>query len=178
MKLYFTLILLSVFSFFGKSQNLYNSNSTTLIEIYFSQQDWNEQLIDFYLADLDQRLLADSVVINGSVKDSVGIKYKGNSTFSESNAKNPINISLDYIQDNQDYQGFRTLKLSNGKNDPSFLREVLSYEIARKYMTAPESNHAKVYINDVFHGVYVSSDNYICLPTPSIIVPQLKLFQA
>lgn len=158
MKLYFTLILLSVFSFFGKSQNLYNSNSTTLIEIYFSQQDWNEQLIDFYLADLDQRLLADSVVINGSVKDSVGIKYKGNSTFSESNAKNPINISLDYIQDNQDYQGFRTLKLSNGKNDPSFLREVLSYEIARKYMTAPESNHAKVYINDVFHGMYVSSE--------------------
>ena len=61
-----------------------------------------------------------------------------------------MNIALDYVQENQDYQGFRTIKLSNVKNDPSFLREVLSYEIARKYMVASQSNHAKVYVNDAY----------------------------
>jgi hypothetical protein len=155
---YIFLFTFLIVTFFTKAQDLYEPNSITLIEIYFSQSDWNDQLIDFYQADLDQRLLADSVIINGSVKDSVGVKYKGNSTFSENNGKNPINISLDYVQNNQDYQGFRTLKLSNGKNDPSFLREVLSYEIARKYMVASQSNYAKVFINDNYHGLYVSSE--------------------
>ena len=159
MKHLFSIIALFIISFTANSQQLYDVNTITTIEIYFPQADWNSQLVDFYLEDLDQRLLADSVVINGSAKDSVGIKYKGNSTFSEDNVKNPMNIALDYVQENQDYQGFRTIKLSNVKNDPSFLREVLSYEIARKYMVASQSNHAKVYVNDAYHGLYVSSES-------------------
>ena len=103
--------------------------------------------------------MADSVVINGSMKDSVGVKYKGNSTFSENNDKNPLNISLDEFNDNQDYRGFQTLKLSSGDKDPSFLREVLSYEIARKYMQAPRSNFARVSINGNYHGLYSSSES-------------------
>lgn len=159
MKQLFLIAFLFSFSFSVSSQEMYDVNSVTSIKLYFSQPDWNSQLVDFYLDDLDERLLADSVVINGSVKDSVGVKYKGNSTFDENSAKNPINIALDYIQGNQDYQGFRTIKLSNVKNDPSFLREVLSYEIARKYMVASQSNYAKLYVNDVYHGLYVSSES-------------------
>jgi hypothetical protein len=34
--------------------------------------------------------------------------------------------------------GYGTLKLANVYNDPSFVREVLSYEIARKYMPASQ----------------------------------------
>ena len=93
------------------------------------------------------------------MKDSVGVKYKGNSTYNANNAKNPINIALDYVQANQDYQGFRTIKLSNGQKDPSFVREVLSYEIARKYMKAPQSNYAEVHINGVYHGLYVNTES-------------------
>lgn len=141
------------------AQELYEMENITTIELYFSEPSWDLILDNYYAADLDERLLADSVVINGSMKDSVGVKYKGNSTYSADNDKNPMNIALDYVQNNQDYQGFRTLKLSNGKNDPSFLREVLSYEIARKYMVAPQSNYAKVYVNGVYHGLYASSES-------------------
>ena len=42
-------------------------------------------MIDNY--ETEEYLLADSVIFNGSMKDSVGVKYKGNSTFSESNIK-------------------------------------------------------------------------------------------
>lgn len=140
-------------------QELYDMDNVTTIEIYFPQSSWDQILDNYYAADLDECLMADSVVINGSMKDSVGVKYKGNSTYDSNNAKNPINISLDYIQGNQDYQGFRTLKLSNGKNDPSFVREVMSYEIGRKYMRAPRSNYAKVFVNGDFHGVYSSSES-------------------
>ena len=138
------------------AQGLYDTDVITTVEIYFSDDNWNQQMINNYQDE--EFLLADSVVINGTMKDSVGVKYKGNSTFSENNDKNPLNISIDYIQENQDYQGYQTLKLSSGQKDPSFLREVLSYEIARKYMQAPLSNYAIVSINGTFHGMYSSSE--------------------
>ena len=102
-------------SFSVQSQELYDMESITEIKIYFSQNNWDQLLDQYYLNEMDERLIADSVLINGSMKDSVGVKYKGNSTFNENNAKNPINIALDYVHNNQDYQGFRTLKLSSGQ---------------------------------------------------------------
>lgn len=140
-------------------QELYNTDNITTIDIYFQQSNW-DAIMDNNKATSDTLyLLSDSVVINGNDKDSVGLRYKGNSTYDASNAKNPMNIALDFIQGKQDYQGFTTLKLSNGKNDPSFLREVLSYEIARKYMVAPQSNFAKVSVNGNYHGMYVNSES-------------------
>ncbi len=141
-----------------KAQDLYDINNITIIELTFWDANWDATLDSYYSAGLDQRLVA-SCTVNGIPYDSVGVKYKGNSTYNTNNTKNPLNIKLDYIKDSQDYQGWYTLKLSNGKNDPSFVREVLSYEIARKYMDAPLSNYAKVYVNGNFHGVYSSSES-------------------
>ncbi len=39
-------------------------------------------------------------------------------------------------------------------HDPSFVREVLSYEIARKYTPASNANYANVYVNDTLIGLY------------------------
>ena len=151
-------LLLSLLSLsISYAQELYQTDNITTIDIYFPIPNWNEVMIDNYYSET--YLMADSVVINGSMKDSVGVKYKGNSTFSENNDKNPLNISLDEFNDNQDYRGFQTLKLSSGDKDPSFLREVLSYEIARKYMQAPRSNFARVSINGNYHGLYSSSES-------------------
>lgn len=140
------------------AQDLYDLSTITTIELTFTDPNWDATLDSYYSAGLDQRLLA-TCLVNGTQFDSVGVKYKGNSTYSANNSKNPLTIKLNYIIDNQDYQDFYTLKLSNGKKDPSFVREVLSYEIARKYMDAPLSNYAKVYINGNFHGLYSSSES-------------------
>lgn len=140
------------------AQDLYNIDNVTTIELTFADPNWDAIMDSYYSAGLDQRLLA-TCLVNGVQYDSVGVKYKGNSTYNPNNAKNPMNIKLDYTIGSQDYQGWYTLKLSNGKNDPSFVREVLSYEIARKYMHAPLSNYAKVYVNGVYHGVYSSSES-------------------
>ena len=127
------------------AQDLYDINNITLIEITFVESDWDAIMDANNLADLGEKLQG-TVSINGTSYDSVGVAYKGNSTYNASNPKNPLNIDLCYDQ-NQRYQGYETLKLSSGKNDPSFVREVLSYEIGRKYMDMPLSNYAKIYIN-------------------------------
>jgi hypothetical protein len=70
--------------------------------------------------------------------------------------KNPFNIKLDYVINNQELDGYGTLKLSNGFKDPSMIRESLGYEIARKYFPASQANYANVYVNGNLIGLYTS----------------------
>lgn len=140
------------------AQELYDINNVTTIELTFDDPNWDQTMDSNYANDMDERLLA-TCKVNGILFDSVGVKYKGNSTYDESNPKNPLNIKLDYIIGNQDYDGWYTLKLSNGDKDPSFVREALSHEILRKYMVAPLSNFAKVYINGNYYGLFTSNES-------------------
>ena len=136
------------------AQDLFDPASISEIEIDFYKANWDE-ILDAYMAmDSDERILAD-VTINGVVYDSVGVRYKGNSSYRPNQAKNPLNIKLNYIK-NHDYQGYYTLKLSNGFKDPSFVREVLALEIARKYMPAARAGYANVTINGTYTGLYTN----------------------
>lgn len=152
------LITLALFPIVVFGQDLYDINTVTNIELTFEESNWDQIMDQNYSNGNSDRLLA-SCLVNGVAYDSVGVKYKGNSTYSSSNDKNPLNIKLDYTIGSQDYDGFYTLKLSNGDKDPSFVREVLSYEITRKYMHAPLSNYAKVYINGDYYGLFSSSES-------------------
>jgi hypothetical protein len=139
------------------SQSFYDIETINTIEIVFEESNWDNLLDNLEAAGNEERLLG-TVTLNGQVFDSVGVRYKGNSSYNSSNAKNPFNIKLDYVID-QKYEDFGTIKLSNGYKDPSFVREVLGYEIARKYMPAPLSNYANVYVNGDYIGMYTSNQD-------------------
>lgn len=145
-------------SFFGvttlQAQNFYDINTIQEIRITFSQSNW-DYLMDSLMTAGDDRLVAPTVIINGITFDSVGIRFKGNSSYNPNNNKNPLSIKLDHVK-NQDYQGYETLKLSSGFKDPTFAREVISYEIARKYMIAPKANFINVYINGTLYGLFTN----------------------
>lgn len=141
----------------GRAQNFYDIGTITTIEIVFEESNWDSLLDDLEAAGNEERMLG-TVTVNGQVFDSVGVRYKGNSTYNSNNAKNPLNIKLDYVID-QKYEDFGTIKLSNGYKDPSFVREVLGYEIARKYMPTPLSNYANVTINGEYIGMYTSNQD-------------------
>jgi hypothetical protein len=124
------------------------------IRLYFSQANWDEILDSLYVEGELARL-GGNVIIDGVLYEDVGVRYKGFSSYSSSRDKNPLNIDLDYVYD-QNHLGYKKIKLSNVIQDPSFVREVLSYEIARKYMPASKANYANVYINDVLIGLYTN----------------------
>ncbi len=139
------------------SQSFYDINTIQKIEITFEQSNW-DYMLDTAKAGSEGYIMAKSVTINGLLFDSVGVKYKGNSTYRSTQLKNPFHIELDTYK-NQDYQGYTDIKLSNAAKDPSMLREVLSYSILRQYMNAPQSNYANVYVNGTLIGLYVSSES-------------------
>ncbi|HOZ52845.1 MAG TPA: hypothetical protein PLU17_13360, partial [Chitinophagaceae bacterium] len=88
----------------GFSQALYDLNTIQKIEITFSQPNWDYQL-DTAKYGSEEYLMADMVKINGIVYDSVGIKYKGNSSFDSTKIKNPLHIELNAFK-NQKHQGY------------------------------------------------------------------------
>ncbi len=136
-------------------QNFYDINNINTIEIIFSQSNWDEILDSFYAAGEEERLVG-TAIINGEQFDSVGVRYKGNSSYDPNRIKNPLNIKLDHVIEDQELDGYGTLKLANVWKDPSFVRETLSYEIAGKYMAASKANYINVSINGTLIGLYTS----------------------
>jgi len=125
------------------SQNLYDLSKVQDVKIYVDDPFWDNKLNAYKKRGEETRLLA-KLQLNGVTYDSVGVRYKGNSSYFNTRKTNstklPFNIKLNYIKKEQTTAGgFKTLKLSNVFRDPSYLREVLSYEIARNYMVAPRA---------------------------------------
>lgn len=157
-KYLFALLVLVGMTSIISSQNFYDINTINTIEVTFEESNW-DQILDQYYAAGDEERLVGSVSVNGQVFDSAGIRYKGNSTYNANQVKNPLNIKLDHIIDDQTIEGYGTLKLANVAKDPSFVREALSYEIARKYFPASQANFTNVYINGTHMGLYTSDQS-------------------
>jgi hypothetical protein len=135
---------------------LFDIGTIQKMELFFKSSKWDYQL-DSLKYSSDKYLMADSVKINGELFDSVGIKYKGNSSYDSTYKKNPIRINLNKYK-TQNYEGVTDIKLANIYADPSFIREVLSYSILSNYMDCPKANFTQVYINGVLIGLFTNDE--------------------
>lgn len=149
-------LAIAALSFSSNAQGFYDEGTIQTIQITFIESNW-DALLDAEKAGNEDYIMAQSVTINGIVYDSVGVKYKGNSTYNANQVKNPFHIELDTYK-NHDHEGYTDIKLSNVAKDPSFIREVLGYKVLRNYMDAPLSNYANVYVNGTLIGLYCSSE--------------------
>ena len=139
-------------------QDFYSVDHSPQIKITFAEDNWDEILDTLFLAGEEDRLTC-NIELDGEVFEGVGIRYKGFSSVSTDREKNPFNIKLDYSDPDASYQGIDKIKLANVIQDPSFLREVLSYQIARKYLPSGRANFAQVYINEVYWGLYTNVES-------------------
>ncbi|GLR19533.1 hypothetical protein GCM10007940_41490 [Portibacter lacus] len=138
-------------------QDFYDLDKVQTKEITFAESNW-DALLDAQKSGDGDYILAQSVTINGEVFDSIGVKYKGNSSYNANQVKNPWHIELDTYKDHE-YDGYTDIKLANGHNDPSFLRDVLGFQIIRQYMDAPLSNYANLYVNGTLIGLYTNTES-------------------
>ncbi len=151
-------VVLAVLFSTAPGHSFYDIETVNTIEIAFAEPNWDEILDSLYAEGNEERLLG-TVTINGTRFDSVGVRYKGNSSYNPTRVKNPFNVKLDYTIEDQLIDGYGTLKLANVFKDPSFVREALSYEIARKYMPGSKANYADVSVNGDLIGLYTSVQN-------------------
>ncbi len=152
-----------VFSFFcitlfGQTRvaekEFYDSSTVREIRINFEQDNWND-LLDSMRLYGDEMLLA-KIKIDEEEFENAGVRYRKSRSFSVGKKRNPFHIELDFVDRGQNYQGFKTVILSTALRDPSMVREVMGFEIARKYMYAPRANYARLYINDKYYGLMIN----------------------
>ena len=137
-----------------KTGDLFDASYVHDIRFTFEQKNWMEQL-DSLRINGDNMLLG-KVVIDGTTYDKVGITYAQTQTYLTAGKRNPWYIKLNYIDKKQNHQGYKAFTISQALRDPSMVREVLGYEMARKYMPAPLANHVNLTVNGENRGVHVN----------------------
>lgn len=148
----------SMFSFglvIGQSQtDLYNINTIQNINIRFEQDNWRD-ILDSLRYNGDEMLMG-TVTVNGRSFDNAKIRYRNARAFQIGGLHNSLYLQL---PEGQNYEGYSIIELSNALRDPSMVREVYAYEVARQYMPAPKANYAKVKINGNYYGFFVNVES-------------------
>ncbi len=137
-----------------KSGNLFDVSYVHDIRFSFEQKNWMEKLDSLRING--EEMLIGKIIIDGTPYDNVGISYTKSPTYQTAGKRNPWYIKLNYIDKKQNHQGYKTFTISQALRDPSLVREVLGYEMARKYMPAPLANYINLTVNNENRGVHVN----------------------
>lgn len=139
--------------------DLYDPHTFRTLLLNFENEDWDKELADFYNSDVE---VPATLIIDGQEFQDVGVHYRGKSSYFMIPAgyKRSLNISLDYLCDDQRFQNYRTLNLLNLNGDDSLLSSVLYSHIARQYIPAPKANLVRVVINGENWGVYGNVEQF------------------
>lgn len=96
-----------------------------------------------------------SMTLDGMMYDSVGVRFKGATSYTNSNDyKKSFNITLNAYIPGTDISGYNILNLNNGYNDPSFMRELLYEYLLSRHVPAAKGNFVHLYLNGDNWGIY------------------------
>ena len=140
-------------------ESLYAPDVLRTLFIDFEYGDWESELEYFYDTDVE---VPATITVDGREYPDVGIHFRGNTSFSSvpSGLKRGLNLSFDFVDEEQRLLGYRTVNLLNGFGDPTFLRQVLYLRIANEYYPAPKANFLRVVINGEDWGIYVNVQQF------------------
>jgi hypothetical protein len=138
---------------------LYDPNVLRTVFLELEASDWEQELAAFYDTDVD---VPATVTIDGRRYPGVGVRFRGSTSFLgvPEGWKRSLNLSFDFVDEDQRVDGYRTLNLLNGHNDPTFVRVALYSEIAAEYIAAPKVSFVRVVINGESWGVYASVEQF------------------
>ena len=141
---------------------LFEADTVHEIHLSFGQTDWWQQLVDNYENNEDIPYLLGTFSWEGSVLDSIGVRFKGNSSYSpEMGQKKSFKLDLDEFVQGQELYGMDKLNLNNCFLDPSYVREKCAYELAKTMgVPAMRTNYAALYINGEYWGLYLLVEQY------------------
>lgn len=138
--------------------DLYDETVLRTIELNFRQTGWWQQLLDNKEAKV---YIPADLTVDGVVYPNVGVRFKGDSSYTGVgfSQKKPFNIDIDAFVPGQEVLGVDKIILNNSYRDPSYVREVLSYRVFRKYIPASKANFVKLLLNGKNWGVYVNVEH-------------------
>jgi len=134
-------------------KNLYNDSIIRKIDLVFPQANYWQLMQQNKNAAIN---IPATLTYEGTkVLDSVGVRFKGNTSYSRVNGdKKSFNIELDWIKNGADISGYSTMNLNNAFQDESFLREVMYTYSIRRHIPGLKANFSQLTINGQDWGLY------------------------
>jgi len=138
---------------------LYDRRVLRTFFLEFENDDWEAELADFKDTDVE---VSAKLIVDGKVYPDVGVHFRGMSSFRAVQAgyKRSLNLSLNFVHDQQRLYGYRTINLLNCMGDPSMMSSALYSHLARQFIPAPQVNLAKLVINGESWGVYANAQQF------------------
>jgi spore coat protein CotH len=131
-------------------------DAVQVVRIEIAPEDWDAIRLDpeaevYYPAN---------IVIGERRVDEVAFRTKGNAslrTIAESGSNRfPFKVDMNRYVTDQELCDERLLNLSPGFLDPTFMREHLSFAMARDFdIPAPRTGYVDLYVNELHLGLYV-----------------------
>jgi len=141
---------------------LFDEDSLRVINLEFYLPSYHSYLVNSWYYSPSDRIPA-TLTLNGTTYDSVGVRYKGNSTFclpnDNLNPKVPYNIDMNFFIDGQQLLDYNKMKLANAWMDPTFVKQIVSSNIYRRYLPTGESNLVKLNVQGNYVGLYVNDES-------------------
>lgn len=138
---------------------LYDPQVLRTLFLEFENEQWEQELADFKPTDVE---VPATLRVDGKTYPNVGVSFRGASSFFTVPAglKRSLNISMDYLDQQQRLYDYKSLNLLNCNGDPSMMSSILYSIVARKKIAAPKVNFVKVVINGRSWGIYVNSQQF------------------
>ncbi len=169
----FSFLFIACFGLHGQQlndpQSLYDApggvfdvDSIRNLTLDFEDPSYHNILVNSFFNDPSYRIPA-TLTYNGVSYDSVGVRYKGNSTFclpnDEGNRKVPYNIDMNHWISGQTLEDLKKIKLANAWFDPTFAKEITASKIYQKYLPTPEANLIRLIAQGNYVGIYAHTES-------------------
>jgi spore coat protein H len=124
------------------------------INLRFSQPNYWDSLTIYYNQGNEQ-MMAATAVIDSVPYASVGVRLKGNSSYTYPTKKKSFKIEFDTYLTDLRWDGMKAVHLNNMWGDPSFMREKIHLDFCRDAgIAAPRANYVRLTLNDTLWGFY------------------------
>ena len=147
---------------YDEDGGLFDPTVVRELHINFENDDYHNILTEGFFNTPSMRIPA-SITFNGATLDSVGVRYKGNSTFclptQQNNVKVPYNLDMNYWISGQKLMDYNKVKLANAWLDPTYCKEYIASRIYRKYLPTPEINLIALNSQGNYTGLYVNTES-------------------
>lgn len=135
---------------------LFDMNKVVDVNIDIKTEDWEAILAD----PMAEEYKPSTITFNGVKLENVAFRTKGNSSLmsvaKDKNSKRySFKVDIDRYVPEQTLSGIRKLNFNNNWSDPSYMRDVLSYDLMRFLgLPTPRIAYVNLSINHQLHGLY------------------------
>jgi hypothetical protein len=138
----------------GPGDNVFAGLQVHTINLQFPQARYWDSLTIYYSQGNEQYIPA-TAIVNGVTIDSIGVRLKGNSSYSHPNNKKSFRLSFDEYREEQRWDGLKGVHINNCWGDPTFMREKMYLDFCRDAgVAAPRANYVQVFVNDTLFAFY------------------------